>query len=256
MRTFAFIVLGFVIACVVGAIRGFSTRVPKTADLTPTPIAVFARDVGEGEAVTADAVRIVDVPATYLTESNLRAADWERMKGRTITFPALTGDAVTWQHFARVDRMRATQACALALHEGVEAAASARITNELESMQIAQLSLEAPPPPPPGDTVRVVGLAKDLHAGDELTVASLRIVDVPRAFVTESQVLEREQGAVLGAKVVSEILENDMLTWSLLRRDSVVGTNTCFAQLSNAAHEARLEFAKKAVTTFEVGGKP
>lgn len=257
MKTFGFISLGILIACALGALSGVLTRKTKDpVDLTPTAVVVAANDVTEGAAVTEGMTRQLTVAATYVTESMIRAADWPKVNGRKLTFPLQQGDVLTWQHFARVDRFRATEQCVLALHAGTEAAADERVNAELQSLVIPDLVASPPPPMPAGPTVRVVGAAKNLPEGTELSVASLRIIEVPAALFTDSLILEVDQGALVGAKVVSEVLEGDLLNWPLLRRDSVVGVNTCVARLNAVAHAARDEFAKTSAATFQPGEKP
>lgn len=257
MKTFGFICLGFFIACALGAASGLVARAAKgEVDLTPTEVMVAASDVSEGVALADEHMRLFTVPAAYVTESMVRATDWPRLTGRSVTTPLESGDALTWQHFARTDRVDAVADCVQTLHPGVEAAADERMTSELAAMTFAELETSAPAVTPRGKTVRVIAAASDLPENSELTATSLRVVDVPVFMFTESLIAERDLGAVSGAKVVTSLLAGDLLTWPALRRDEVVGANTCIARLTDASHEAKVAFVKQAVATFELGEAP
>lgn len=257
MKTVLFIALGVLISCALGAGAGFATRTKKPPlDLTPTTIVIGAQDTEADAPLTADRTRELTVAAAYVTESMIRPADLAKVAGRKLTFPLNEADVLTWQHFARLDRQRALEKCVLSFHAGTEAAAEERVTSELASMVVPELAVTPPPPLPPGDTVRIVAAALDLKEGTALSTASLQIIEVPVSIFTDSLILEADQGLIINAKVVSEVLAGDMLNWPLLRREGVVGVNTCVAQLDAAAHTARDEFAKKSASTFDPGTTP
>lgn len=248
MKTLAYIVLGFVIACAFGAVRGFASRAGNKVDRTPTEVLVAAQDVPEGSVVAK--TRTLTLPANWVTESMIRESDWARVSTRALSSPVVEGDVLTWQLFAPTDRFEATKACVLAIHSGLEDAVAERIATELRELQPAELELTPPPDSPRGGTVRVLVASVDLKAGTTIGPASLRAVDFPVAFQSESLIPESESEAVIGATTVAELQAGDVVWWQHLQRREVLGPNTCVAKLE----AVREEYAAKNAAAFELRG--
>lgn len=249
MKTAAFIGLGVVLACVIGALHGLATVRATSVDDTPVEIMVAERDVEAGAVVTS--VRAVVLPGTWVTESMIRASEWPRVQRRPLSFALVRGDALTWQHFARAERVRATDQCVRSLNRAVEDAVKQRLDAELAAMEVPALVPTPTRRPPAGQTVRVLVAASDLRAGAKLEASSLRAIDLPGALLTESLVLEQERESIIDATLDSEVQAGDVIWWQMLRRDEVLGANTCTAKLSALARQVRQEQSARLVATFK-----
>jgi Flp pilus assembly protein CpaB len=252
MKTLAFIVLGIVLACGLGAMAGLASRLSDPVDRSPTDVLIAAKETKEGEPVAQ--TRSFTMPANLVTESMIRASDWPKVSKRPVNAPVLEGDLLTWQLFAPTARFEATKRCVLANHSKLEEAVTGQFATELRAMEPAALELTPPPAAPKGATVRVLVAAANLKQGTALEAKSLEAVELPVAFFTESLIQESEREAVTGATVVTAIQAGDVVWWQHLQRGDVLGPNVCVSRLEATTARARKEYAEKSVATFELQG--
>lgn len=249
MKTFAFISLGFFLACAVGAVAGFTSKMNNPVDRTPTDLIIATKDTPEGESVAQ--TRTFTLPANMVSESMIRASDWPKVSKRKTNWPVLEGDVLTWQHFAPTERYEATKQCVLELHSGLEAAVTECIATELQAMQPVELKVEDPPQPRKAATVRVMIAAGDLKQGITIGPTSLKSVELPIAFFTESLIQASDGDSVIGAVTATELQAGDVVWWQHLQREGVLGTNACVAKLEAATKRVREEYSQKNAAAFQ-----
>mgnify|MGYP001257697975 CR=1 FL=1 len=190
----------------------------------------------------------VQVPAHFVTASNVLADEAELIVDQRLSFKVEPGDLVTWSLFADRSRIDMTYRCAKTIETRVAERRAAAIDEGLALMTPGGGELELVPPT--GEDVQALALAADAVMGEVLRNEALTTVSVPQALVTGSLVLAVDRPKLAGKRLLVPTVKGELLAWQMVddaeKPRTALGCETVLAQRADEAErKLALELAQK-----------